>query len=107
MMGNRDRERRWFPLILRLRPFDTGTPEGRSKERYRRAALTTISSMIARGLGIFTGLAWIRLSLSYLGNERYGLWVAVSSIVGWANLADLGLARGIQNHLSEANGQDD
>jgi len=98
---------RRFRSLLRLRPFDITTTEGRSSERYRRAALTTVSSMIARGLGIFTGLAWIRLSLSYLGKERYGLWMAVGSLVAWANLADLGLARGMQNHLSEANGQDD
>jgi len=93
--------------ILRLKPFDTGTPEGRSKERYRRAALTSVTSFFARVLGIFTGLAWIRLSITYLGKERYGLWMAVGSVVAWANLADFGLARGMQNHLSQANGQDD
>jgi len=98
---------RAFLRILRLRGFDTSTPEGRSNERYRRAALTTATAMVARGLGIFTGLAWVRLSLSYLGKERYGLWMAIGSIVTWANLADLGLARGMQNHLSEANGRDD
>jgi O-antigen/teichoic acid export membrane protein len=96
-----------FRSILRLRPFDTTTAEGRSKERYRRAALTTVSSMVARGLGIFTGLAWIHLSLTYLGKERYGLWMAVGSLIAWANLADFGVARGMQNHLSEANGTDD
>ncbi|HMI83396.1 MAG TPA: hypothetical protein VK550_04835 [Polyangiaceae bacterium] len=98
---------RSFRAILRLHPFDTGTPEGRSNERYRRAALTTFSTMTAQALGIFTGLAWIRLSLSYLGEERYGLWIAIGSLLAWANLADMGLARGMQNHLSQANGQDD
>ena len=98
---------RSFRAILRLRPFDTSIPEGRSNERYRRAALTTVSAMAAQALGIFTGLAWIRLSLSYLGEERYGLWIAVTSLLAWANLADMGLARGMQNHLSQANGQDD
>ena len=33
--------------------------------------------------------------------------MAIGSIVAWANLADLGLAGGMQNHLSEANGRDD
>ncbi|HKQ70282.1 MAG TPA: lipopolysaccharide biosynthesis protein [Polyangiaceae bacterium] len=98
---------RSFRAVLRLKAFDTDTPEGRSKERYRRAALTTGTSIVARALGIFTGLAWIRLSISFLGKERYGLWMAVGSIVNWANLADLGLARGMQNHLSHANGTDD
>lgn len=93
--------------VLRLRPFDTSTPAGRSNERYRRAALTTAVSFASRFLGIFTGLAWIRLSLSYLGREQYGLWMTVGSVLAWANLADLGLARGMQNHLSQANGEDD
>jgi O-antigen/teichoic acid export membrane protein len=93
--------------VIRLRPFDTTVAEGRSNERYRRAALTTVSSMLAHGLGIFTGLAWIHVSLAYLGKERYGLWMTVGSLVAWANLADFGVARGMQNHLSEANGQDD
>ncbi len=98
---------RRFRSIIRLQPFDVSTPEGRSNERYRRAALTTAASVVARVLGIFTGLAWMRLSISYLGKERYGLWMAVGSLVAWANLADLGLARGMQNHLSQANGKDD
>jgi O-antigen/teichoic acid export membrane protein len=33
--------------------------------------------------------------------------MAVGSLVAWANLADFGLARGMQNHLSAANGKDD
>jgi O-antigen/teichoic acid export membrane protein len=93
--------------VVRLRPFDAATAEGRSSERYRRAALTSLSSMLARGIGVFTGLAWIRISLGYLGKEAYGLWMAVGSLIAWANLADLGLARGMQNHLSRANGEDD
>jgi O-antigen/teichoic acid export membrane protein len=101
------RSARDFISILRLRPFNADTPEDRSKERYRRAALTSATSMMAGALGIFTGLAWIRLSLSYLGKERYGLWMTVGSLVAWGNLADFGLARGMQNHLSEANGRDD
>jgi hypothetical protein len=30
--------------LLRLKPFDTSTEQGRSRERYRRAALTTFTS---------------------------------------------------------------
>jgi len=80
--------------ILRLRPFDTTTLDGRSKERYRRAAISTLVSVLARVVGVFTGLAWIRLSLSYLGKEQYGLWIAANSIVSWVTLADFGLGAG-------------
>lgn len=93
--------------LLRTTPYDTSTAEGRSSERYRRAALSTLTSLLAHGLGIGTGLLSIRITLSYLGKERYGLWMATSSLLTWAALADFGLARGMQNHLSEAHGHED
>ncbi len=88
-------------------PHDTSTSDGRAKERYRRAALSTATSAVAQGLGIFTGLAAIRITVGYLGKEQYGLWMAVSALLTWAALADFGLGRGVQNHLSEAYGHDD
>ena len=33
--------------VIRLSPFDTTLPEGRSHERYRRAALTSLASLLA------------------------------------------------------------
>ena len=59
--------------FVRLRPFDVGTPLGRSNERYRRIALTTLSSFGARGVGSVIGLFSVPLLLGYLGKERFGL----------------------------------
>jgi O-antigen/teichoic acid export membrane protein len=111
-MGGRVRKvwddaRRTLAAVLRTAPHDVSTAEGRSKERYRRAALSTVTSAVAQGLGIFTGLASIRITIGYLGKEQYGLWMAVSALLTWAALADFGLGRGVQNHLSEAYGLDD
>ncbi len=99
--------RKGLGALFTLSAHDTSTAEGRSRERYRRAALSTVTSLLAHGLGVFTGLFSIRVTLGYLGKERYGLWMAISSLLTWAALADFGLARGMQNHLSEAHGQDD
>src|ERR1039458_3242382 len=49
--------------LLRLKPFDTATEEGRSRERYRRAALTTITSVIGRVVTVFTSLLTVRLTI--------------------------------------------
>lgn len=111
-MGDRLRKgwqetRSALAAVARTTPHDVSTAEGRSKERYRRAALSTVTSAIAQGLGIFTGLASIRITIGYLGKEQYGLWMAVSALLTWAALADFGLGRGVQNHLSEAYGKDD
>lgn len=93
--------------LLRLKPFDTSTQEGRSRERYRRAALTTITSVMARCVTVFTSLLTVRLTIRYLGTERYGLWMSVTSVVAFLTFADLGIGNGLLNAIAEARGRDD
>jgi O-antigen/teichoic acid export membrane protein len=94
-------------LFLRLEPFDTSTTDGRSKERYRRIALTSATAIAARGIGIFTALISIPLTIGYLGIERYGLWMTMSSVIAFLGFADLGIGNGLLNALAEADGKDD
>lgn len=93
--------------VVRLTPHDTSTEEGRARERYRRAALITATSFLARGLSASVSVVSIPLTVGYLGKEQYGLWMAISALLTWAVLADFGVARGLQNHLAEANGRGD
>ena len=91
---------------LRLRPFDESTAEGRSAERYRRAAWTTLAVVVARVLGVAVSLISIPLTIGYLGAERYGLWVTISSITALLTFADLGLGYGVLNAIAAAKGRD-
>lgn len=93
--------------LLGLKEFDTSTPEGRSRERYRRVALTALSSAGARVVTILTMVIAVRLTLHYLGAERYGLWMTISSVVAMLGFADLGMGLGLINAISEAHGRDD
>jgi O-antigen/teichoic acid export membrane protein len=93
--------------VLRLKNFDTSTPAGRSKERYRRAALTSLSQAFAKGIAILTMLISVPLTLHYLGPERYGMWMTISSVILMLGLADLGMGLGLLNSVSEAHGHDD
>jgi O-antigen/teichoic acid export membrane protein len=92
---------------LRIRPFDTETQEGRAAERYRRAAWSTVAAIFARVAALLATLATIPLALSYLGTERYGLWVTISSVTGMLVFADFGLGNGLMNAVSDAYGHDD
>lgn len=94
-------------ILFRLQPYDTTTEEGRALERYRRASWTTATSFLSRGLSALTSIVSVPLTMRYLGREQYGMWMAIGSLLTWAVLADFGLARGLQNHLSEAHGKDD
>lgn len=93
--------------LLRLKEFDTATPEGRSKERYRRVALTAVSSGGAKAISVITMLISVPLTLHYLGAERYGMWMTIGSVVMMLGFADLGLGLGLMNSISEAHGQED
>ncbi len=47
----------------------------------------------------------VPLTVRYLGDERYGLWVIISTILSWLALADIGLGNGLINAVAEADGQ--
>lgn len=93
--------------LLTLRPFDTGTLQGRSQERHRRALLTTLASAAAKIVTILTSLVSIPLTLNYLGNERFGLWMTISSVIALLSFADLGIGNGLLNAISNADGKND
>src|ERR1035437_745777 len=95
-----------YRRLLRIRPFDTTTPEGRSAERYRRIAWSTALSAVARVVGMATSLISVPLVLDYLGQDRYGMWVVMSSLVAALGPLDLGIGLGLLTVLSDAYGRD-
>ncbi len=92
---------------LRLRPFDMNASGGRVKERHRRILLSSIASFSAKIIGISALIISIPLTLDYLGTERFGIWMTVSSLIAVFGFADLGIGNGLLNIISEANGRDD
>jgi O-antigen/teichoic acid export membrane protein len=97
---------RWRRL-LRVRPFDTTTLQGQSDERYRRIAWSTALSTVARFVGMGTSLITVPLVIGYLGNERYGMWLTMSSLVATLGPLDLGIGLGLLTVVSDAYGRDD
>ncbi len=93
--------------LLRLRSFDTATRQGRSRERYRRVALTAATSVVARSVALLSLLISVPLTLSYLGTERYALWMAVSSLLAALTSLDLGIGNGLVTAVAESHGRGD
>lgn len=71
-------------------------------ERYYRISKTLFSALLSRGVGFMVSFISVPLTVGYLGGERYGLWVSISTLLGWFALADLGLANTLTNNLSTA-----
>ncbi|MEP6756560.1 MAG: oligosaccharide flippase family protein [Chthonomonadales bacterium] len=78
----------------------------RGKERNRRAALTGAASTIARAVQAGTSLITVPLTIHYLGTERFGLWMTISSVLAMAAFADFGLGNGVLNTVATAYGKD-
>lgn len=58
-------------------------------------------------MGLLATLISVPLTITYLGSERYGIWMTISSIISLLGFADLGLGNGLMNAISTANGRDD
>jgi O-antigen/teichoic acid export membrane protein len=78
------------------------------RERYRRAGMTASTSYLAKGLTILMSFVSVPLTVHYLGAERYGVWLTISSLLFWVALTDFGLAgNALVYVLSETVGKGD
>jgi O-antigen/teichoic acid export membrane protein len=92
----------------RIKPLFTRSSADPGRERYRRAGMTASTSYIGKALYILMGFVSVPLTVHYLGAERYGVWLTISSLCLWVALTDFGLAgNALVNVLSEAVGNDD
>lgn len=92
---------------LRMTAHDLSTPEGRAAERHRRVALTAAAAALAKVLTVCTALISVPLTLHFLGSERFGMWMTISSLIAMLAFADLGIANGVLSAVAEAHGRDD
>lgn len=79
----------------------------RATDRNRRAALSGITAASARIVHIGASLITVPLAIRYLGNERFGLWMTISSFLLMAGFTDFGLGNGLLNLVARASGKDD
>jgi O-antigen/teichoic acid export membrane protein len=92
-------------LPRRARELFSG--EGMGTARVRRAILTALASVVAKGVAVATSLITVPLTLDYLGPDRYGVWMSMMSVIAMLTFADLGIGNGIMNNVSSALGRED
>jgi O-antigen/teichoic acid export membrane protein len=98
---------RFGALTSLFNTLDVLTPEGRARERQRRIALSALASALAKAISVSTALISVPLTLNYLGAERYGMWMTMSSLIAMLSFADLGIGNGLLTSVASAHGQDD
>lgn len=53
-------------------------------------------------VGLLTSLFIVPITINYLNNEVYGIWMTITSILYWITTFDIGLGNGMRNYLAEA-----
>lgn len=87
--------------FIRLKPFNAETEQGRSDERYRLALLSAIANLFSRGAAMIVMVMSVRLTLPYLGPERFGVWMTITSLLGMFSFLDLGVGNALTNRVSK------
>lgn len=59
-------------------------------------------SLLIKGGSIVISLILIPLTIRFVNDTQYGLWITLSSIVGWFNFFDIGLGNGLKTKLTES-----
>lgn len=76
-------------------------------ERYRKIIYTGSSSLFLRLSTVLLSFISVPLTLKYLGDDRYGLWLSLSSILALMTFADFGLGNSLLNSISKSKGRSD
>lgn len=92
---------------LRFKPFDESTEEGVRSERYRRALWTMLANIFSRGASMLVMVLAISLTIPYLGEERFGVWMTVASLAGLLMFLDLGIGNALTNRIAQVNSEGD
>lgn len=66
-------------------------------------AKKNIAGTIAiRGISIAISLVMVPITIHYVNPTQYGIWLTLSSIIGWFSFFDIGFGNGLRNKFAES-----
>ena len=77
--------------------------DARSKMLRKNILLSAALKIVS----ISTQFLLVSITIDYLNNEIYGIWLAMTSVLFWFSTMDIGLSTGLRNYLSEAISRND
>lgn len=94
--------------ILDIKPFSYVSDFiTKGHERSVRAKKNIVSSLLIKGISIAISFFSLPITLNYVDSTTYGVWLTISSIVGWFVFFDIGLTQGLRNRMAEAKAKGD
>lgn len=66
-----------------------------------------VGSILIKGVSIAISLLLVPLTIDYVSKSKYGVWLALSSIISWVSFFDVGFTHGLRNKFTEAKSRGD
>ncbi|MBN1182239.1 MAG: hypothetical protein JXB49_08125 [Bacteroidales bacterium] len=82
-------------LIIHSLRLSVG-PDNRSQ----RLKKNIVGSIFVKGASIIVNLLLVSVTLNYLNQTNYGIWLTLTSFVTWVSFFDIGLGSGLRNKLA-------
>ena len=76
-------------------------------ERSKLIVKNVILSISMKMINVVCSLLLVPITINYVNSDRYGVWLTLSTVVGWITFFDLGLGHGFRNRFAEAKANDD
>ena len=78
----------------------------KGQERTVKAKKNIVASIFLKGIDGIVYLLLVPVTLGYLNQYEYGIWLTLNSILMWINSFDIGLGNGMRNRLAESMAKD-
>ncbi|MHA1251648.1 MAG: oligosaccharide flippase family protein [Candidatus Helarchaeota archaeon] len=76
-------------------------------ERTKLLVKNIIADIFIKGCSIICNFLLVPLTIDFIDVNTYGIWLTLTSIIGFANFFDLGLGHGLRNRFAEAIAQNE
>lgn len=73
-----------------------------NKDRSKNIQANIVGSIFLKGISIFLSLLIVPITINYISPYEYGIWITLSSIIGWLSFFDIGFGNGLKNKFVEA-----
>ncbi len=74
----------------------------KSEDRSKNIQANIVGSFFLKGISIILSLVVVPLTIDYISPYQYGVWITLSSVIGWLSFFDIGFGNGLKNKFVEA-----
>lgn len=100
------KEKKHLPYF-NLKDFNLKSFLTQGHERSVKTKKNIFTAILIKCVSIVISFLLIPLALDYLNPTKYGIWLTLTSVIGWFAFFDIGLGNGLRNKLAEALAKND